>query len=237
MIKRITLFFLFLSFSLVTKAQNESFLTSQEKAYLYHIVMKSSTLSRNLAHAFEYTGAVDEKEPDNYLYIEEQILKEPTTLRIYLDEFKNQSSGVIAELANKMALWTLYNELKEGITIKNEEDYPANFQQFLDTLVSKSPKQFLMVDRDLNEIFPRKHFNLLNPNLTYNERKEMISKVGGLESNQEKQLIDAIHETIKDYTTRKSKDVYRMLGMDGVITENFLLAAGDGSGQAAPAGD
>ena len=87
MIKRITLFFLFLSFSLVTKAQNESFLTSQEKAYLYHIVMKSSTLSRNLAHAFEYTGAVDEKEPDNYLYIEEQILKEPTTLRIYLDEF------------------------------------------------------------------------------------------------------------------------------------------------------
>lgn len=210
-------------------SQTAAFLTNEEKAYMYHIVMKSPTLTRNMEYIFHYKGNKNEKDSTDYLYVENQIIKEPHLLEIDFSEFKTLSSGVVAELSVKMALWTLYNQLKKGITINNPEFYDPIFQDFLDSLAVRTPQGFLLSKKE-KDVFPPSHFDLLNPNLTYNKRKEMIHEINGMEITEEKELMDAIHETIKEYTERKSKDVYRMLGMNDEIQNNYLLAAGDGSG-------
>lgn len=237
MVKKYLLFILITLLALTGFAQNEQFLTNQEKAYMYHIVMKSPALNRNMEYIFDYSGPKNDKDSLDYVFIEEQILKEPTYLSIDFEEFKSQSSGVIAELAVKMALWTLYKELKIGVNTKLKEDYPVIFQDFLDSLTVRVPKGLLVTNRDKKDVFPKRLFKLLNPNLTYNKRKELIGKVSGLTAEEEKQLMDGIHETIKEYTDKKSKDVYRMLGMINAIEANFLLAAGDGSGTAGLLGE
>lgn len=223
------LFILLFFFSFKTKAQTDAFLTNQEKAYMYHIVMKSPTLNRNMGYIFNYSGTYNEKEPNDYLFVENEIIKEPHILSIDLAEFKNLSSGVVGELSVKMALWTLYNELKTGVNTKNEEDYPIIFKDFIDSLVTLAPKSVLITKKNTPTL-SKVVLPLLNPNLTYNERKTLASKIGGLEINEEKQLLDAIHENIKTYTEKKSKQVYKMLGMNDDLEANFLIAAGDGSG-------
>lgn len=217
-------------------SQTAAFLTNEEKAYMYHIVMKSPTLNRNMEYIFNYKGSINEKDSTDFLFIEKQIINEPHLLEIDFSEFKTQSSGVMAELSVKMALWTLYNQLKKGIKETDPELYDPIFKDFIDSLVKRVPTGFL-VNKKGKDIFPPNKFDLLNPNLTYNKRKELIDKINGLEISEEKGLIDAIHLTIKEYTERKSKDIYKMLGMDDEIKSNFLLAAGDGSGTAGLLGE
>ena len=43
-------------FSGQSMAQGEVQLSGEEKAYLYHVVMKSPTLKKNISKYFEYSG-------------------------------------------------------------------------------------------------------------------------------------------------------------------------------------
>jgi hypothetical protein len=231
-----TLLFISFFLSFNSKAQTDAFLSNEEKAYMYHIVMKSPTLKRNMVYIFNYSGTFSEKKTDDYLFIEKEILKEPHLLAIDLAEFKNLSSGVVGQLSVKMALWTLYNELKIGIKTKNEEDYPVIYQDFIDSLIILVPKSVLIIKQKQPSL-SKVVLPLLNPNLTFNERKGLASKIGGLDINEEKKMLDAIHSNIKTYTEKKSKQVYKMLGMHDDLKANFLIAAGDGSGTAGLLGE
>ncbi len=250
MIKKYFLFLLTGIFSFNITSQTSAFLTNEEKAYMYHIVMKSPTLNRNLEYIFNYTGTYNTKDPDDYLYVEKEIINEPSLLSIELSEFQHQSNGIAAELAVKMALWTLYNELKKGVEEKNNEAISPIYQDFLDSLKVRVPKRLIQEKTSISKGLAKEDgkkvksisldkdvIKLLNPNLTYNLRKELIMKINGLDVSEERQLMDAIHETIKEYTERKSKDIFKMLGMKDDLQTNFLLAAGDGSGTAGLLGE
>ena len=101
--------FLLLQIFTTANAQGVSNLTAEEKAYLFHIVRKSPILEHNIGRYFEYNG------PDirfsnqkiNYDSVEIVIINQPDLLFIRTSEIAKSPKGLLAEAANKMAIWEL----------------------------------------------------------------------------------------------------------------------------------
>ena len=100
----ILLFVASLSFSQVNDG-----LTAEERAYLFHIVKKSPILDLELGRYFDYKGPqvnLGNKQP-NYDSLETLIINQPELLTIRREEIAKSSKGLLAEAANKIAIWEL----------------------------------------------------------------------------------------------------------------------------------
>src|SRR5690554_3043129 len=92
-----------------TQAQEDYFLSPQTKAYLFHTVRKSPILEQNIGRYIAYEGE-EITLPNgeiNYDSIEQKIINQPQLLTIYAHEISRSPKGLLAELANKVALWEL----------------------------------------------------------------------------------------------------------------------------------
>jgi hypothetical protein len=206
-------------------------LTAEERAYLFHIVKKSEILDQNIGRYFDYKGPVVylPNKNINYDSVELLILNQPELLIIRKDEIAKSTKGILAETANKMALWELNKVLlAKRVGEKELEPYQTKYDDFESFLLPLLPDEALKEKDGAKKPHP-KVVNLLNPGLSFDDKIDFIRTLRFKDANIEKQTIDAISHSINAYVERRSLEIFRSLGGQVDHFENILVAAGDGS--------
>ena len=232
-----TLLFFTLAFFYLSKIMGQQLtLNSEERAYLYHVTVKSPVLKRNIGDLFHYKGDTvyfkfkDRKKLDSiidYDSIEQKIIYEPSLLEINTYEFSSVENGIIAELASKLALQSLYRELKRKDEKKASGISNAVYLLFLEELTKKLPYKAIRTRNNKNEPIP-KVIELLDPNLTFSERASQLKLMTGLSLAEQQQILDAIFEATQIYIQVKGEEYFNLLGGSGDFY-SYLQAVGDGS--------
>ena len=230
MLKKIL--FIFLSFiSLTCICQVNEGLTAEERAYLFHIVKKSPILDNSLGRYFDYKGEIvnlPNKEL-NYDSVELLIINQPEILIIRKEEIAKSSKGILAEAANKMALWELNKVLlaKRG-SEKELTQYASQYADFEKYLMDKLPAVALKEKDGISKPSPKLD-NLLNPSLSFLDKVAFIETLRFKSPEEEKQTIDAISYAVNAYVEKRTLEVFHALGGKSTDFSNILVAAGDGS--------
>ncbi|CAG5079809.1 hypothetical protein [Parvicella tangerina] len=213
-------------------------LTAEENARMYHVVQKSPVLKRNLNTFFSYSGDTvyfkyfdSEDQLDSivdYDSIVQHIIYKPSLLQVDHYGLANSSTGLLTELASKMALYQLYRELKDRDKEHPEGYTDKAYEYFMDTLVLKLPNE---VTRRKNGIdVPSKQINdLINPNYFFNQRVTALLGIQSLEQVRHKTVIEAINYATRSYLQFKGKEYFSKICHNRPEFETNLLACGDGS--------
>ncbi|MBM3453838.1 MAG: hypothetical protein FJX80_01680 [Bacteroidetes bacterium] len=219
-----------LVFSLKVNAQSQ-LLSAECRAYIFHIVRQSPVLEKNIGHAFEYNGPLiklkNGKDKINYDSIEYILINQPDLLTIQENEVNKASKGIIAELANKTAIWILNKSLNAIRCNKTEYDkefldhYIATFQEKLDNHIKKSKVFDLLFEVNTSPIF--------NASLSLYDRDLLLFGLGYIKAEDRKKILDAQNEAVRICIEHRAKRIFELLGGHYQQYENFLLAAGDGS--------
>lgn len=211
-------------------------LSAEERAYLYHVAEKSLTLKRNIGDLFNYKGEPvyfkfkEKRKTDsiiNYDSIEQNIIYEPSLLEINSYEFSSIENGLLAELASKLALQSLYRELKRREEIKSEGISNQVYNQFLDTLTAYLPNKAIRYRNEKNEPIP-KVIELLDPNLSFFERANQLKELSSFKLIEQQEVMNAIYIATQLYIQLKGKEYYTKIGGQKEFY-SYLQAVGDGS--------
>lgn len=212
-------------------AQGVSNLTAEEKAYLFHIVRKSPILEHNLGRYFEYNG------PDirfsnkkiNYDSIEILIINQPDLLYIRTSEIAKSPKGLLAEAANKMAIWELNKTLlAKRMGEKELKMYQTQYDIFEEILIEKIPINAFKYEGGIRIPHPKLD-NVLNPSLSFTDKRSLIGTFNFLDLNDQLATLEAINSTINKYVAIRAESFFRALGGEAIRFKNVLVASGDGS--------
>lgn len=204
-------------------------LSSETRAYIYHIVKQSPVLESNLGYAFEYNGPLIKLKNGkvNYDSIEYVIINQPDLLVIREGELSKASKGLLAEVANKTAIWIL-NKSLNTVRYKQPDfdndfidDYLVTFQEQLDFQVTKSKSFELLFQVNTSPIF--------NPGLSLYDRDLLLLNLGYVKAEDRKTILDAQNKAVVYSVEKRAKRIFESLGGQYLKYENILLAAGDGS--------
>lgn len=213
-------------------------LTAEENARMYHVVQKSPVLKRNLNTFFFYTGdtvyfnyfdANDQLDSIvDFDSIAEKIIYEPSLLQVDHLGLAKAPTGLLTELASKMALYQLYKELKARNEEKPEGITDKAYQFYLDTLVLKLPNE---VTRRKNGVdVPSKQINdLIDPNYFFNQRVTALLGIQSLQQVRQKTVIEAINYATRSYLQYKGKEYFSKICNNRPEFITNLIACGDGS--------
>jgi hypothetical protein len=208
------------------------FLTAEEKAHLYHVVMKSPVLHRNIGQFFEYSGDVIKHDTViDYDAIEQKIIYEPSLLHIDMESLSKTSPGILAEAASKLALWVLHRELKRRHEPSVGGISDVIYNDLLQEITSNLPEKAMRKKRGRKELITQLD-PLLDPNMSMNNKIITVNTAKLLTFKERKQVLDAINNAFVNYIEKTSFTYYEKLGGRSKKFQNMLLAAGDGSGTA-----
>ena len=204
-------------------------LDAETRAFLYHVVKKSKVLEANLGNAFEYDGPVIKFSNGelNYDSIEMLIMEEPEKLIIRHHLIENAPKGLIAEISNKTAIWSLNKGLNNirnqyrGNHMNIVEYYLATFHEFVGKKVQKHKAYAALFEVDVSPLF--------NPGLSLFDRDLLLFTSGFQDIQLRKQILEAQNSAIIKTIEHKAKILYEKLGGAYSVFDNLLLAAGDGS--------
>ncbi len=229
----IRLFFITISllFTSLCFSQINEGLTPKERAYLFHIVKKSPILNNNLGRFFDYQGP-DIRFPNkkiNYDSVELLIINQPELLIIRKEEIAKSSKGLLAEAANKMALWELNKILLAKRDSEKElKQYKNKYGKFEKYLLEKLPPS--MTKKVDEKTVPIPKINaLLNPSLTFDDKYMFLQSLRLPTVNDELLTLEAINYAINRYVEERSFEIFKVLGGKADDYKNVLTAAGDGS--------
>jgi hypothetical protein len=207
-------------------------LTPEERAYLFHIVKKSPILNQNFGRYFDYQGPVI-KFPNktlNYDSIELLIINKPELLVIRKEEIAKSPKGLIAEAANKMAIWELNKVLLTKRTSAGDlKQYKNEFSRFEELLKEELPQSAYRPKDGVNKPHP-KVYNVINPGLSLDEKVAQVGALRFLSIDDQLLTLKAINHAVNNYVEERALQIYRDLGGEAVEFSNILVAAGDGSG-------
>lgn len=226
--KQLIYVLVFLS-STISIAQNYQLLPPEERAYLFHIVKKSPILEMNLGRYVEYVGP-EIKHPNGepiFDSIEEYMINHPEALVIREHEIAKSPKGLLAEAANKMAIW----ELNKALLAREEKEdshYKEQYDRFEELLIAFLPPAAFKSKKD-SVFIHQKIYNVLSPNLSLDEKKSMLQNMRFLDINGAWQVLNAQANAINQYVERRSEEIYKALGGEADVYRNVLVAAGDGS--------
>lgn len=223
--------FILLSFSTSLCSQEDYFLTPQDKAYLYHTVRKSPILERNIGRYIVYTGPeiILPNGTINYDSTELIIINNPSYLTIYSDEIRKAPKGILAEAANKQAIWELNKTLHAKRQDKLEaEGLSESFKQFEKILYGKLPEVAYKTKNDERYLHP-KIWTIFNPSLALNDKIAMLENFNALSLEDKKAILDAGNYAINKWVENRAYTIFTKLGGEADIFINILTAAGDGS--------
>lgn len=217
-----------------TKAQLYDGLNPEERAYLFHVVKKSPILDNNIGRYFDYQGP-EIKFPNgniNYDSIELVIINKPEVLVIRREEIAKSDKGLIAEAANKMALWELNKVLlAKRSAPKDLKQYENEYNQFEAYLMEDLPQNAQKMKNDKLEPHPKLD-KVLNPSLSFNDKYAIIESMRFLSLDEQMLTIRAINNAINKYVEKRTFEIYGSLGGKAEVFDNILVAAGDGSNTA-----
>lgn len=222
------LLFFVLLFVQTAHSQNQP-LTPVERAYLFHIVKKSPILNDHIGRYFEYSGDEIKFANGNINYdsIESVIINDPEILIIRHNEIAKSPKGILAEAANKTAIW----ELNKMLLAKRTKDplfdtYEYRYSQFEGILMQHLPASVLNETR--TALHPRMD-NVLNPSLSLDDKVAQLSSFRNMTNEDELQIIQGISIAINSYVEQRTKEIFTYLGGEYTTFQNVLTAAGDGS--------
>lgn len=225
------LLYLFFCTSLISIGQINEDLTPEERAYLFHVVKKSPILNNNFGRFFDYQGPeiLFPNKSINYDSIELLIINNPELLIVRKEEIAKSPKGLIAEAANKMAVWELNNVL---MAKRDEPDdlkqYKNEYAYFESLLMSKLPPNATKVKNDINQPHPKLH-NIMNPSMTLDDKAMQLGAMKFLTINDQLVTLNAINDAINEYVEKRAFEIYQALGGKASSFKNVLVAAGDGS--------
>jgi hypothetical protein len=230
MLKKI-LFLVLILFSFTSNSQVNDGLTAEERAYLFHVVKKSPILDNSLGRYFDYKGEIINlpNKQMNYDSVELIIINQPELLIIRKEEIAKSSKGILAEAANKMALWELNKVLlaKRG-SEKELSQYATQYAAFENHLMEKLPAAALKEKDGIFKPSPKLD-NLLNPSLSFIDKVAFIETLRFKTPEEEKQTVDAISYAVNEYVEKRTLEIFHALGGKSTDFSNILVAAGDGS--------
>jgi hypothetical protein len=223
--------YLFCLVSLCSAGQINEDLTPEERAYLFHVVKKSPILNNNFGRFFDYQGPeiLFSNKSINYDSIELLIINQPDLLIVRKEEIAKSPKGLIAEAANKMAVWELNNVL--SAKRDNPDDlkhYKNEYAYFESLLMSKLPPNSTKVKNDINQPHPKIQI-VMNPNMTLDDKTMQLASLKFLTTNDQIVTLNVINDAINDYVEKRAFEIYRALGGKAESFKNVLVAAGDGS--------
>ncbi len=223
---------LFLFILKFTNAQDYPLLKAEERAYLYHIVKKSPILENNIGRFFDYRGpAIKHLNGEiHFDSIEEIIINQPEMLIIRSEEIAKSPIGLIAEAANKMAIWELNKALLEsrkGGDDKNEH-FTKEYQKFENFLIGHLPSNAFKSKGD-SLVMHSKLDQVFNPSLSLDDKKALLQSFRYLDQEDALQVLKALNYATNAYTEQRAKEIYLALGGQADVFNNVLVAAGDGS--------
>lgn len=225
-------YILLMSFVCLTSfGQGTSDLTAEDRAYLFHIVKKSPILDNSIGRYFEYSGPLVRlmNKELNYDSIESYIINNPNSLFIRKGEIEKSPKGIIAEAANKMALWELNKMLLASRQSENDlERYKTQYNQFESLLKSKLPASALKNDNGTIEI-QKKILAVLNPSLSFDDKAAMLATFHFLTVEDQLVAIEAMNYATNAYVEKRAYEIFLQLGGTATTFKNILIAAGDGS--------
>ncbi|WP_294669809.1 hypothetical protein [uncultured Fluviicola sp.] len=225
-------YILLMSFVCLTSfGQGTSDLTAEDRAYLFHIVKKSPILDNSIGRYFEYSGPLVRlmNKELNYDSIESYIINNPNSLFIRKGEIEKSPKGIIAEAANKMALWELNKMLLASRQSENDlERYKTQYNQFESLLKSKLPASALKNDNGNIEI-QKKILAVLNPSLSFDDKAAMLATFHFLTVEDQLVTIEAMNYATNAYVEKRAYEIFLQLGGTATTFKNILIAAGDGS--------
>lgn len=217
--------------SLASFSQGPTDFTAEDRAYLFHIVKKSPILDNSIGRYFEYSGPqvrLMNKEL-NYDSIESYIINNPNSLFIRKGEIEKSPKGIIAEAANKMALWELNKMLLASRQSENDlERYKTQYNQFEAILKSKLPPSAMKMENGNLEI-QKKLFAVLNPGLSFNDKAAMLATFNFLTVDDQLATMEAMNYATNAYVEKRAYEIFLQLGGTATTFKNVLIAAGDGS--------
>ncbi len=204
-------------------AQLNDGLSTEERAYLFHIVKKSPILDNSIGRYFDYKGP-DVRFPNkeiNYDSVELIIINQPEILIIRKDEIAKSPKGIIAEAANKMAVWELNKILlaKRG-SEKDLEPYQTSYQSFERLLIQNLPPNALKEKDGLIQPHP-KVISIINPGLSLDEKVAFIETLRFLDPNDCLVTLEAINLAINEYVSKRTFEIYLSLGGEASIFKWF----------------
>jgi hypothetical protein len=237
-----TYFLLLLLFTSNFSWGQNSMLTPEEKAILYHVVLKSPTLNRNLGEYFNYAGDTvyflykrkGEMQRDSiidYDSIEQVVIYEPSLLEVNFNEIKKTSQGLLSEVATKMALQTTYRELKRRDEVKIEGISDSVYVNFLRELSSNLPDKAVRI-KNGKRIPISEIMDVLDPNIIFNNRVKELNNLKNFKLVEQQEIVNVISESIRSFIQNKSYEYFLKIGGKSGFYKSILLSAGDGSGTA-----
>lgn len=230
MLKKL-LFLALILFSFTSISQVNEGLTAEERAYLFHVVKKSPILDNSLGRYFDYKGEIINlpNKQMNYDSVELIIINQPELLIIRKEEIAKSSKGILAEAANKMALWELNKVLlaKRG-SEKDLAQYSTQYAAFEEYLMEKLPAVAFKEKDGISKPSPKLD-NLLNPSLSFLDKVAFIETLRFKSPDEEKQTVDAISYAVNKYVEKRTLEIFHALGGKSTDFSNILVAAGDGS--------
>lgn len=217
--------------NLLSFSQESLGLTSEEKAYFYHVVRKSPILDTNIGRYFEYRGPVIRfaNKNINFDSIELVIINNPEMLLIRASEIAKSPKGIVSELTNKVALWELNKVLNaKRMKAKDFDIFQSKYERFENILTQKLPSIAIKTENDLPKPHPKLE-QLLNPSLSFNDKKQFISTLNFLNLEDQLKVLQAVNDAVNEYVELRSYEFFQLLGAQADVYENVLIAAGDGS--------
>jgi hypothetical protein len=212
-------------------SQNNFFLTPIEKAYFFHTVRKSPILDRAFGEYVNYTGpeVLLPNGEVNYDSIEYLIINDPSLVNIYTSEISKVPKGLLAEAANKQAIWELNKTLNayRNNTLE-KEGLEDRFDHFYAILTDHLPALALEKEGD-NVLVNEKVLKVIHPNLSFSDKAAMLKNFKRSSDEVKIKVFTAINATINKWIEERSFVLFQQYGGEADIFVNVLTAAGDGS--------
>lgn len=230
-VKTFIIFFILFFASIQSIAQQDDNLLSFERACLFHIVKKSPSLNANFGQFFEYSGPVVLLKDGmvNYDSIEQIITNRPDLLFIRKTEIAKGPPGLLAELANKMAVLELNKVLLDRRVqyVQNSSFSNAHYNDF-EKILTKELPPIAVVEKD-STFKPIKELYLFtDPALTFRQKVEFLSKNKNFTDEDRRKILNAFSTAINSYIQNRCYEVYQALGGIASDFESHLVAAGEG---------
>jgi hypothetical protein len=228
---RILYLLAFVLLPLTAKSQLYNGLSAEERAYLFHVVKKSPILNNNIGRYFDYQGPeITLKNGGlNYDSIELLIINKPELLMIRTEEISKSAKGLIAEAANKMAVWELNKVLlAKRSSSKDLKQYSNEYKVFEDSIMLKLPENALRLKDGALKPHP-KLSNVLNPSLNLKDKMAVLESMRFLTVSDQYQTLTAMNFAVNAYVQKRAREIYHALGGKANQYHNVLVAAGDGS--------
>ncbi len=213
--------------------------STQQKSWLFRIVMQTPALKSNLAEYFIYKHNLPvlpaamyrnkyKEGMVNWDLVDEQILTSPDLLSVDFETLKSLSPGLLSELAVKLTLWELYTVLarafEKDVPFISKEDMPSLCLKMLEIL-PESMKKDEWIKKKYESVF----YRILNPSLSLFKKVDALSEVKSISLAQQKQILDYWHKFVNDYVTQQSIIYFENLAGRKIYYNGDLLAAGEGS--------